>query len=79
MTAVVVCVPARLIQHLVSEATTVHCELVDRGQSRRCRESALAVKWEDGFADFVCEAHAAGATERGALVFHARRHDGSDE
>jgi hypothetical protein len=80
----------RLAQHLATEAHTMRCELValkgeedwheawpeNRG---RCKGDTVAVKWEDGFADSVCERHARNAEERGALVVWPKRHDGKPE
>lgn len=70
----------RFAQHLASESIGVTCELgslVDRG--RRCSGPAVAVRWADGFADDLCEEHAARVEERepDALVVRPRRHDGT--
>ena len=66
----------RLAAHLVYEAAPGRCELVDRGD--RCRGAVVAVRWEHGFADFVCEKHAGSAAKRGALIVRAARHDGAE-
>jgi len=68
----------RLAQHLLSEishADLGRCELAIQDGSR-CDERANAVRWEDNFADLVCEAHARSAVARGALVVYPKRHDG---
>lgn len=83
----------RLAEHLTSECITPgvgRCSLVaapgvpdhdeawpeDRG---RCPGLMAAIRWEDGFADEVCERHAAEAEKRGAVVVRPRRHDGTVE
>lgn len=68
----------RLAQHLLSEIKHTdlgRCELADKGGDR-CEERASAVRWEDNFADLVCEDHARNATARGVLVVYPNRHDG---
>lgn len=67
----------RLAAHLAHKAMPVRCELAGPRGYGRCEGEAVAVKWESGFADFVCEEHAASAEERGAVVVRASRHDGS--
>ena len=71
----------RFVEHLVSEVMGDHCALVaesgvtprNRG---RCAEPAVAIRWEDGYADDVCENHATAAARRGALVVRPKRHNG---
>lgn len=71
----------RLAQHLASRErdqwSTPTCELTTKEDSGRCRGEAVGVRWEDGFADLVCEGHAEDAEARGAIVVRARRHDGT--
>jgi hypothetical protein len=55
---------ARLAAGLVDE----DCELVGFSGSGRCIEPAVALRWEDGFLDQVCEEHAQRAQTRRALV-----------
>lgn len=68
---------SRLAAHLASEVlgTVGQCSIAS--VTDRCEEQAVAVRWEDGFADEVCELHAEAARERGAIVIEARRHDGN--
>lgn len=71
----------RFVEHLVSEVMSDRCTLVaesavtprNRG---RCEEPAVAIRWEDGYADDVCDNHAAAAVRRGALVVRPKRHNG---
>lgn len=44
------------------------CEIVGFSGEGRCLEPAVAVRWEDGHADNVCEGHSQRAIQRGALV-----------
>lgn len=80
-------VPLRLAEHLAFEGLTLsRCELIafpgetdatDHPAYRgRCLGEAVAVKWEDNFADEVCVRHAQTAEDRGAVVVRPRRHDG---
>jgi hypothetical protein len=72
-------IPLRFVQHLVSEVlASGDCEIATAGGSGRCIEDAVAVRWEHGFADQVCEHHAQTSIARGALVVFAKRHDGKD-
>ena len=71
----------RFAEHLVSEAMGDRCTLAgdsDAADSNRgrCTDQAVAVRWEDGFADDVCERHAAAAIGRGSLVIWPQRHNG---
>lgn len=84
-------VPLRLAQHLAHAAieAQVRCELTafpgesddfEAVQNRgRCRANAVAIRWEDGFADGVCARHAENATKRGACVVFAQRHNGQED
>lgn len=61
-----------LAQHL-AVITERYCEVTgspETGQRRDggCSEHPVAIRWEHGFADEVCEHHAATAVARGALV-----------
>jgi hypothetical protein len=38
----------------------------------RCTNPSVAMRWEQGFGDAVCEKHGARAEERGALVLRFR-------
>lgn len=67
----------RLAQHLASEVVTGGCEVTASPAPGRCPHQAVALRWEDGFADAVCERHAADADQRGALVVRPHRHDGT--
>lgn len=60
-----------LTQRLVSEVVDGcgWCHLT-RDDGGRCKEPDVAVRWEDGFMDVVCERHAERARERGALVVY---------
>lgn len=72
-------IPLRLAQHLVSMVlSSEDCEIATQGGAGRCLDDAVAVRWEHGFADQVCEHHAQTAIERGAVVVFAKRHDGED-
>lgn len=70
----------RFAEHLASESMGEYCALVDSGPGRakrgRCSGQAVAIRWEDGFADDVCELHAAAALGRGSLVIRPKRHNG---
>lgn len=68
----------RFLQHLASVAVAPRCELVDVATHDRCRGEAVAVKWEHGFADSVCERHTQTAMDGGAVVVYPHRHDGSE-
>lgn len=69
----------RLVEHLVSEVLDGEdCEVATQGGAGRCIEEAVAVRWESGFADKVCEAHAESAADRGAVVAYGRKHDGTE-
>lgn len=71
----------RLAEHLVSEVMGDRCTIVgESGAARanrgRCDGQAVAIRWEDGFADDVCELHAAAAIGRGSQVIRPKRHNG---
>ncbi len=72
----------RFLAHLAGEAIGARCELTGLsgiskgGNLGRCTGDAVAIRWEDGFADSVCEEHAQLARERGTLVIEPRRHNG---
>lgn len=71
----------RLAEHLAYEVIgtdnlTGDCEVVGFSGGGRCIEPAVAVRWESGFADKVCQQHAERAEGRGVLVVYAKRHDG---
>lgn len=72
----------RFTQHLVDQYDPidhgVDCEVATQSGAGRCIETAVAVRWENGFADAVCDHHAETAKGRGALVVYPRRHDGSE-
>lgn len=72
----------RLAEHLASEAVGSRCTLTAdldaESRDGRCRGSAVAVRWESGFADDVCERHATTALARGAVVVYPKRHNGED-
>lgn len=57
-----------LVEHLVAGALGPRCELTDDQGRDRCPNPAVGIRWEDGFADDVCEKHAASAEHRDALV-----------
>lgn len=61
-------VPLSLAERLLPDLPWDDCELVGRSGSGRCIEPAVAVRWEDGFLDEVCEHHAHRAAARGAVV-----------
>jgi hypothetical protein len=72
----------RLAEHLAYQACGGQCTLtafIGEGDDTegRCPGQVVAVRWEHGFADEVCERHAATALGRGALVVRLRRHDGT--
>ena len=82
----------RLAEHLASEAYSTgngtRCDLTAypdqpehleawREDHGRCKDEVVGVRWEDGFADKVCERHAENAESRGVDVVRPRRHDGS--
>lgn len=72
----------RLAQHLawadIDGRVDQDCEVATQGGEGRCIERAVAIRWEQGFADRVCEQHALSAATRGAVVVYAKRQDGSD-
>lgn len=69
----------RLVEHLVSEVLDGDdCEVATQGGAGRCIEEAVAVRWESGFADKVCQMHAETAADRGAVVAYGKRHDGTE-
>lgn len=71
----------RFAEHLASEVMGEHCTLVADSSTHhatrgRCTGQAVAIRWEDGYADDVCELHAAAASGRGSLVIRPKRHNG---
>lgn len=77
----------RLAQHLADNAQVQRCELSaypDEGDMHehhregrgRCKGDVVGVRWEDGWADWVCDRHATSVEARGVLVIRPRRHDG---
>lgn len=72
----------RFAEHLASEAIGSRCELVAHpgkgSRDGRCAGQAVAIKWEDGFADDVCIRHATTASDRGAIVIYPKRHNGEE-
>lgn len=78
----------RLAQHLATQIVGGRCDLTafpeDRDRKEawrenqgRCPGDVVAIRWEDGFADKVCERHAAEAESRGVIVVRPQRHDGT--
>lgn len=49
------------------------CEIATQGGAGRCIEEAVAMRYEHGFVDGVCETHAEHAIGRGAVVVFAKR------
>lgn len=70
--------PRRFTEHLVHNSLGSRCELTSFVDSSRCTGKAVAIRWEAGFADDVCEDHAETAIKRGAVVVFARHHDGTE-
>ena len=69
----------RPVEHLASMVLDGEdCEVATQGGAGRCIEEAVAVRWEKGFADRVCEHHAERAADRGAVIAYGRRHDGTE-
>lgn len=68
----------RFAEHLASEIIGGTCELTGDGTNGACDQAAVAVRWEHGFADSVCQHHAETALARGAEVVFAKRHNGED-
>lgn len=78
----------RLAEHLAEDAQRLRCDLTafpsegdmheyrrdDRG---RCKGDVVGVRWEHGWADWVCERHAVNAEGRGVLVIRPKHHDGT--
>jgi hypothetical protein len=71
----------RLAEHLASEAMLHGCEITasPNDADDYCAHDAVAIRWENGFADSVCEYHANRAAERGALVVYPKRHNGEHQ
>lgn len=70
---------SRLAAHLTSEALGDRCELtaLTGNRSGRCAGAAVAIRWEEGFADDVCALHADRVhDDSGALVVYPLRHNG---
>lgn len=70
---------SRLAAHLTSEALGDRCELTALAGNRsgRCAGAAVAIRWDQGFADDVCALHADHVhNDSGALVVHPLRHNG---
>lgn len=62
-----------LLGHLVGKHEAVgaeDCEVVGFSGEGRCVEPSVALRWEDGHTDLVCQEHAERAEERGALVVY---------
>lgn len=71
-------IPRRFAEHLVHNSLGSRCELTSFVDSSRCSGEAVAIRWEAGFADDVCQDHAETAIKRGAAVVFARHHDGTE-
>ena len=80
----------RLAAHLLDDNMRTRCDLTaepgeadederPRRNRGRCPGVSVGVRWEDGFADVVCEQHAQNAEARGALVVRPKRHDGTTD
>lgn len=71
----------RLAQHLASELLDPdgRCALTHAGGSGRCDGNVVAVRWCDGFADEVCQVHAARAASHGITVVYPQPHDGTTQ
>jgi len=70
----------RFAQHLASESIAGRCDIASQNSDDgRCQGQAAGIRWENGFADAVCEKHAASASERGAFVVTPKWHDGTTE
>lgn len=72
---------SRFAAHLASETVCGRCEFTelpgDVDRAGRCTGDAVAVRWEDGFADDVCERRAESArNDDGALVIYPLRRNG---
>jgi len=71
----------RFAAHLASHTVGRQCELTalpgDVEPYGQCSGDAVAIRWEDGFADDVCEPHAQRVRNGdGALVVYPVRHNG---
>ena len=68
----------RLAQHLASSEVDGGglCHIVC-STGERCEEPDAAIRWENGFADIVCEHHAQAARYRDALVVYPALNDGT--
>lgn len=68
-------VPRRFAEQLASLALDEYCGLIALPDypPDPCRNKATAIRWEDGFADSVCDQHAARTLERGGLVVYPHR------
>lgn len=68
-------VPRRLAEQLASLALDEYCGLIALPDHPPgpCRNKAAAIRWEDGFADSVCDQHAARTLERGGLIVYPHR------
>lgn len=66
----------RLAAHLATEVISEDPRCTVAADDGRCPHEARAVRWEDGYADAVCELHSATAQARGAVVIEAERHNG---
>jgi len=66
----------RLAAHLATEVIGEDTRCTVAVDDGRCPNEARAVRWEDGYADAVCELHSATAQARGAVVVDAERHNG---
>jgi hypothetical protein len=60
----------KLVTDRVAETPNPACELTSDRGFERCSYRAVAVRWEDGFVDNVCEKHADSAHDRGATVVY---------
>lgn len=72
-------VAERMAQALVHEVWFEEdCEVTGFSGEGRCIEPAVAIRWEHGFMDRVCQEHATRAQNRGALVVSPRKQDGTN-
>jgi hypothetical protein len=64
-----------LLQELVHQVVGGECEIAG-DNDWACRSGSVAIRWEDGFIDSVCDRHAESAKERGALVIYPKQASG---
>lgn len=66
-----------LAEYLAKKLAGSYCELTalpgEANPNGPCQNRAVAIRWQDDFADYLCNEHAESVADKGAIVIKVRR------